>query len=314
MELWSADEAATRRKGNRVRRLASARALGRRHVSSLLYALAIAGVPAAVILLTGGPGTVGFWIVSLVWLATVVYGAVLTVFIGILVLSPLLLVIDRLVPGGTDSVVEKMSRAMVVVLAVTAFLVAAQLGDGAEVRLPVPSPNLGALMVISTAGAALYGLWSAADRLKPPKRQVVPRRHSVPEPDEEFWSHEYVVGWRSWNWDGSSLRGVCARWPSEVLEATCGLCDTVPSWNHSCGIYAAKTPAEVHVFYGRSSIVGMVEMWGELIEHEHGYRSSHARIIGLWVDDPFRAERIRAAYPAVAVRVGSPRVGLEVDH
>jgi hypothetical protein len=35
-------------------------AVGRRHVSHLLYALAVVGVPAAVIFATGGPETIGF--------------------------------------------------------------------------------------------------------------------------------------------------------------------------------------------------------------------------------------------------------------
>jgi hypothetical protein len=138
------------------------------------------------------------------------------------------------------------------------------------------------------------------------------RRHSVPEPDDVYWSDQYVVGWRSWNWDGSSLRGVYARWRSEEFTASCGHCDVVPSWDHVCGVYAAKGPESVHVFYGWSPIVGRVEMWGEVIEHEKGYRASHARITDLWVHDPHRAERIKAAYPSINVMVGSPRLEQEV--
>jgi hypothetical protein len=85
----------------------------------------------------------------------------------------------------------------------------------------------------------------------------------------------------------------------------------VPSWDHACGIYAAKTPADIHVFHGGTSIVGKVEMWGHVIEHEFGYRASHARIAHLWVDDRWRAERISSAYPGMEVSVGSP-VGQEV--
>ncbi len=314
MELWSADEVVTHRTGSRVRKaLTSARTLGRRHFSYLLYALAVVGVPAAVVFSTGGPETIGFWIVALVWLAAVIYGAVLVVFIAFLVLSPVLLMVDRMIPAETDSVVGRMSRLLVIGLAVAAFISSAQLGDGSGVRLPMASPSLGALMVISVAAATVQGLWSTAGRLKPVRHHpAYIRRHSVPEPDEEYWSDQYVVGWRSWNWDGSALRGVYARWPSAELEASCRYCEKVPSWGHVCGIYAAKTPDDVHAFHGGSSIVGRVEMWGDVIEHDRGYRASHARITALWVDDPRRADRIRAAYPSVEVSVGSLHLGQEV--
>lgn len=315
MRLWSADEVVTHRTGSEARKgLAPARTLVRRHLSYLCYALALVGVPAAVIVFTGGPETVGFWIVSLVWLAAVAYGAVIAVFVAFLVLSPLMFVIDRMIPAETGSIVGRMARVLVVGLAVAAFIGAAQLGDGSGVRLPVPSPTLGALMVISVAAVTVHGLWSTAGRLKPVKHHTTPytRRHSVPEPGEEYWSDRYVVGWRSWNWDGSALRGVYALWPSAEFEASCRHCEKVPSWDHACGIYAGKTPDDVHAFYSGSSIVGRVELWGNVIEHEHGYRASHARITALWVDDPRRADRIRAAYPSLAVSVGNPTLGQEV--
>lgn len=314
MRLWSADDVVTHRTGSEARKgLASARTRVRRHLSYLCYVLAMVGVPAVVIVSTGGAETVGFWIVSLVWLAAVAYGAVIAVFVAFLVLSPLLFVIDRMIPTDAGSVVSRMARVLVVGLAVAAFIGAAQLGDGSGVRLPVSSPTLGALMVISVAAVSVHGLWSTAGRLKPVKHHTpYTRRHSVNEPDEEYWSDQYVVGWRSWNWDGSALRGVYALWPSAEFEAGCRQCEKVPSWDHVCGIYAGKTPNDVHAFYSGSSIVGQVEMWGDVIEHEHGYRASHARITALWVGDPRRADRIRAAYPSLAVSVGSPHLGQEV--
>ncbi|HSM45266.1 MAG TPA: hypothetical protein VK969_09655, partial [Acidimicrobiia bacterium] len=69
---------------------------------------------------------------------------------------------------------------------------------------------------------------------------------------------------------------------------------------------------DVYVFYGGSPIVGQIEMWGDVIEHENGYRASHARITALWVDDPRRAERIKAAYPELQVAVGRFSLGQEV--
>lgn len=289
------------------------RALGRRHVWWLLCLSAVGGVPAAMVALTGGAEAMGFWIVSAVWLAGVAYGAVLAVFICLLALSPILLVVSKLVRASLDPWVSTVSRVAVLVLAFGGFAVAAPLGDGAQVRLPLPWPNVGALAVMTITGMASYLLWAMGLRLRPAKPAKPPiRRHSAPEPEEEYWSDEYVVGWRSWNWDGSSLRGVYARWPGPEFEATCSHCDVVPSWDHVCGVYAAKDAGDVHVFYGWSPIVGRVEMWGNVIEHENGYRAAHARITDLWVHDPHRTARISAAYPSVNVTEGSPVVGQEI--
>lgn len=294
--------------------LRSLRVIGRRHVFWLFYVLAVAGVPVAVVALTGGSEAVAFWIVSTVWLMGVTYGAILAVFVALLVLSPIIMLVGRLVRGDTDAWVARVSRIAVVVLAMGAFLAAAPVGDADDVNLPVPWPNLGAVMVMTAAAVGSYLLFVAGRRLKPPRVSKPPaiRRHSVPEPEEEFWSDQCVAGWRSWNWDGSSLRGVYASWRSEEFEATCQHCDVAPSWDHVCGVYAAKHPDDVYIFYGWSPIVGRVEMWGSVIEHENGYRASHARITDLWVHDPHRAARIQAAYPSVNVMEGQPGIGQEV--
>jgi hypothetical protein len=312
MELWLSEERAGH--PNEVSdALGSLRPAARRHVSWLFYALAVVGVPAAVFALTGGSEAVGFWIVTTVWLTGVAYGAILAVFVALLALSPVLLVVGRLIGGDTDAWASRVSRVAVLALTIGIFLVAAPLGDGADVKLPVPWPNLGAVIVMAAGVATSYLLWTTGRRLKPSKRPKPPvRRHSVPEPEEEYWSDQYVVGWRSWNWDGSSLRGVYARWASGEFEASCPHCDIVPSWDHVCGVYAAKQPGDVYIFYGWSPIVGRVEMWGNVIEHENGYRASHARITDLWVHDPHRAARIRDAYPSVNVIEGSPSVRREV--
>ena len=278
----------------------------RRHVPKLLYVLAIAGVPSVVIAASGGSHTIGFWIVALVWLAAVFYGCILVSFIALLILSPLALTAESLLGDRQWNLVAAVAKASVLVLAGGVFVATARLGDVSSVRLPTPWPNFGALVVIVAAGVASRALWTYARSRRLPKRHpALERRHSVPEPDEEYWSTDHVVGWRAWNWDGSYLRGVHSRWPTETFEATCTHCDHVPSWGHVCGVYAAKRPGDVHRFHGGSWIVGRVEMWGDVIEHEYGYRASHARVTHLWVDDPWRAERIDEAYPAVDVAVGN---------
>lgn len=311
--LVSTDDAAAHGRSRTTSAGASVVSIGRRHRSKLFYALALIGVPTAVILGSGGRHTIAFWIMTLVWVAAAFYVTALSLFVVFMVLSPILLVLADVVSERSSAVAAWLFRGLVLVLASSAFVVAAELGDTSEVRLPTPWPNFGALLIISVSVAVAYGLWSLGGKYKPAKRTpVYVRRHSVPEPEEEYWSDQFVVGWRAWNWDGSSLRGVYAQWPSHVFEATCPHCECAPSWNHACGIYAAKIPADVHVFHGGPCIVGRVEMWGDVIEHEFGYRASHARITHVWVGDQWRAERIGLAYPEVEVTVGRPGVNQEV--
>ena len=77
------------------------------------------------------------------------------------------------------------------------------------------------------------------------------------------------------------------RWPvGEALHARCmrGR-HPAPSTECSCGIYAHRSrgAALAHARAAPGSIVGEVELWGRVIEHEHGYRSEYARIRALWV-------------------------------
>lgn len=293
--------------------LVSVGAIGRRHLSKLFCALALFGVPYAVIAGSGGRHTIPFWIVTLVWVAAAIYVTALILAICFMLISPIFFAVEGAFSDGGAALPARLFRVLVLVLAGGAFVAMARLGDTSSVRLPTPWPNVGALLVLSVAAACAVGLWSLGRRYRTPRRKTpYTRRHSVPEPEVEYWSDQYVLGWRSWNWDGSGLRGVYARWPSDEFAASCPHCELAPSWDHACGIYAVKTAADIHVFHGGTSIVGMVEMWGYVIEHEFGYRASHARITQLWVGDRWRAERISALYPAVEVTVGHPHVGQEV--
>lgn len=285
--------------------LRSARVDGRRHLPKLLYLLAIPGVPVAVVLATGGGRAIGLWIVTGFWVAAVAYAAMVAGFIVLLALAPFLLLAERFFPGRVEPLVGRVAKPMLVVFAGAGFLRFAQIPEAGDVRLPVAGEP-GALIVLVVGWAACYGLFRLARRLRVPASGIPAheRRHSVAEPEEVFWSHQPVVGWRAWNWDGRSLRGVYSAWGSEIFEATCRHCDVVPSWDHVCGVYAAKSPDGVHSFHGGSWIVGRVEMWGDVIEHENGYRAAHARITDLWVGDPWRAQHIESAYPAVDVKVG----------
>ena len=103
----------------------------------------------------------------------------------------------------------------------------------------------------------------------------------------------YVTAWRTWRvWlssEGLSLHSVAAapnlgEWqPLRPMEARCGYremrppaceCDSCPSGDNKCGIYAYReAPSSVTHAMG---IVGRVALWGTVIEHQTGYRSQFA--------------------------------------
>jgi hypothetical protein len=116
---------------------------------------------------------------------------------------------------------------------------------------------------------------------------------ALPAPD----AIQPIRAWRVWAGsamgDGTvelrSLTDAARRtcWPvGEALHARCmrGR-HPAPSIECSCGIYAHRSrgAAVAHARATPGSIVGEVELWGRVIEHEHGYRSEYARIRALWV-------------------------------
>ena len=116
---------------------------------------------------------------------------------------------------------------------------------------------------------------------------------ALPVPD----AIEPIRAWRVWAGsamgDGTvelrSLTDAARRthWPvGEALQARCmrGR-HPAPSAECSCGIYAHRSrgAALAHARATPGSIVGEVELWGRVIEHEHGYRSEYAQIRALWV-------------------------------
>jgi hypothetical protein len=103
---------------------------------------------------------------------------------------------------------------------------------------------------------------------------------------------EPLIGWRVWcvvsTRDGLRLSSVIheALWPqdSELVAR----CDADPSHDPphegcACGIHAARDPATVWTYLqGRDDphtvrrVLGRVLLWGRVVEHELGWRASHA--------------------------------------
>ena len=103
---------------------------------------------------------------------------------------------------------------------------------------------------------------------------------------------EALIGWRVWclveTRDGPRLASVIKDelWPhGGELIARCherGRHDA-PEENCTCGIHAARDPATVWTYLrGRNDpptvgrALGRVALWGRVVEHEHGWRASHA--------------------------------------
>lgn len=143
-----------------------------------------------------------------------------------------------------------------------------------------------------------------------------------------------VVAWRAWQIVGdldfprlesatqsSARSGVDAIWPTNRwFEARC-LADPahnepgveIPVEQCSCGIYAAKTLAQLsNLSYARygpvaDKVIGEVAFAGKVIEGSQGWRAERARIKQLWV--PHRNWRfVEPLADAYGVEVGLARL------
>lgn len=293
----------------------------------VLYVLAFLGIPVSVVVLTGGSAAIAFWVEAIFHLiVSFTLGAALFTLVGYLMSLPFARARKRFRPATSDDAASYGGVALFVVGGTIYFLTEPSLNDF-YVQLPTGSTNLGAFVVLLASGLAAWAMLRAAGRihraisasrsvqiLSPTgvfTRGQRPWGASPSEPDEVFWSPDVIPAWRSWAWNGRALHGYRMAWTDSLLVAGCDECGRAPGWDHACGIYATREREDVELF-GQVPVVGRVEMWGDVVEHEHGYRSSHARITDLWVDSPVHARRIGLAYPGVRVWEGMPTPAGEV--
>ena len=97
-------------------------------------------------------------------------------------------------------------------------------------------------------------------------------------------SLEPIRGWRTWHLRryGSRLRLVSITrpvvWPPlESMRSECASCRAEgPGVSCSCGLYAASTFEDLRasgLFFPSTSVVGVISMWGRVVEHDLGARS-----------------------------------------
>lgn len=108
----------------------------------------------------------------------------------------------------------------------------------------------------------------------------------------EAWSPTPVVGYRFWFVHEGAVHGYRVPWTTPRLTAVCGQGsgnDEVPHTDGrcgdpACGIYVAKDPVallDAHPDRPYDWLVGMVELSGKVVEHEHGYRGQHAQTVAV---------------------------------
>lgn len=104
-----------------------------------------------------------------------------------------------------------------------------------------------------------------------------------------------IIGWRAWRVVGNDLRSmyIYKAWPPQK-EMTGDPSDTygVHAWKtkEQAERYIEEEYAEQHV------VIGQIALWGEVIEHEKGYRASNAKIKSLELE----LNRRDAAFPTSA--------------
>jgi len=110
---------------------------------------------------------------------------------------------------------------------------------------------------------------------------------------EDGWSPVPLLGYRLWIMRSSGLDGAKVTWHTPFMSATCLTTDDDDGVPHSdgrcgrlgCGVYATKdlSPLLDQHLHAQSHgyAVGLVELTGKVVEHEHGYRAERAAIVAL---------------------------------
>ena len=115
------------------------------------------------------------------------------------------------------------------------------------------------------------------------------------DPEPPTVARGTVFGWKRWGIAdagsgpylisiGNMTRGATA-WTPEMSAHCQSVWHPAPANGCSCGLYAWDTVADAldHRDYGIA--IGLIEGWGKVIHHEHGWRSEYARVVALIATD-----------------------------
>lgn len=113
----------------------------------------------------------------------------------------------------------------------------------------------------------------------------------------EAWSPRPVMGYRVWRIEDNRVLGNQVHWASPTMVSACLRGNPGDDLPHSvdrcgppaCGIYAVKDldmfPASLAGGAIHNSVVGVVAMFGKVVEHEEGYRSQRATAVAVSAND-----------------------------
>lgn len=238
------------------------------------------------------------------------------IFIGFVVMVPIFLVqmaVGKLpkrrpVAGERDGT-SWLKVPIITVGAVAGFWYAAQ--DSWQLTLLAASVGgiWSVFVVIAVYQGLIYGLYRLSQWIRVAARLVPQIGGQLPRPKEEFWSPAPVLAWRSWRVTDHGLVGAWqALWSDDHMVATCDrLPHHAPDWDCRCGIYGLKEmPVSVE-----PGVTGIVELSGQVIEHEDGYRAEKARIKQLWLTGrkttKDQLQMLRSKFPDVVIEDANPR-------
>ena len=109
-----------------------------------------------------------------------------------------------------------------------------------------------------------------------------------------------AIGWRAWRVveHGNELRLASViyddLWPEdEPLVARCAFGHPAPDFDCACGVYATRRFELARAYgVGRNDartvgrVIGLVALGGDVVEHRHGWRGSHALPLAFWRSGP----------------------------
>lgn len=137
----------------------------------------------------------------------------------------------------------------------------------------------------------------------------------------EAWSPTPVRGYRVWRIEDNRVMGNQAHWASPTLESQCLRDNPGEDLPHpvdrcgppACGIYAVKDldlfPPGVAAGAIHNSVVGIVAMYGKVVEHEAGYRTQKATAVAVSANDG-RRQLMTADPAAIEALFSDPRRAL----
>ena len=121
-----------------------------------------------------------------------------------------------------------------------------------------------------------------------------PARPPAPARSPDYM--QTLTGWRGWNVSDGKLEslGMESFWkPRRAIAAQCSVADDdcqAPALDCSCGWWSFKSAELMKKalagYRNQTLVVGSVELWGRVIECEHGWRSEYAYPRELWLLKP----------------------------